>query len=167
MGFRKEGGFGGGHKKSFGGQRFGGKKSFGHGGGGGRNDEQREMFSAVCATCGKTCEVPFRPTGERPVYCRDCFGGKAEAPRGDYGRRDNARSFEPRRSASTFTPRQKPQGDDRRFDEMKRQIDAVHNKLDVVVRMIEALTPVESYVVSEDKPVKPTKKAPKTKVVKK
>ncbi len=39
-----------------------------------RND--RPMFRATCASCGNTCEVPFRPTGEKPVYCSDCFGDK-------------------------------------------------------------------------------------------
>lgn len=34
---------------------------------------QREMFDAVCASCGKTCKVPFKPTEGRPVYCSDCF----------------------------------------------------------------------------------------------
>jgi len=34
---------------------------------------RREMHPAVCAECGKDTEVPFRPTGERPVYCNDCY----------------------------------------------------------------------------------------------
>lgn len=34
---------------------------------------QREMFDAVCASCGKPCKVPFKPTEGRPVYCSDCF----------------------------------------------------------------------------------------------
>jgi CxxC-x17-CxxC domain-containing protein len=33
----------------------------------------REMHKAVCADCGKECEVPFKPTEGRPVYCRDCY----------------------------------------------------------------------------------------------
>ena len=33
----------------------------------------REMFEAVCADCGKTASVPFRPSGSKPVYCSDCF----------------------------------------------------------------------------------------------
>jgi CxxC-x17-CxxC domain-containing protein len=33
----------------------------------------REMHKAVCADCGKECEVPFKPSGGRPVYCRDCY----------------------------------------------------------------------------------------------
>jgi len=35
--------------------------------------QQREMFAAVCAACGLDTKVPFRPTSDRPVYCRDCF----------------------------------------------------------------------------------------------
>ncbi|MBE6831268.1 zinc-ribbon domain containing protein [Clostridium sp. KNHs216] len=34
---------------------------------------QREMFDAVCASCGTTCKVPFRPRDDRPVYCSECF----------------------------------------------------------------------------------------------
>ena len=33
----------------------------------------REMHKAVCADCGKECEVPFKPIEGRPVYCRDCY----------------------------------------------------------------------------------------------
>jgi CxxC-x17-CxxC domain-containing protein len=33
----------------------------------------REMHKAVCSDCGKDCEVPFKPTEGRPVYCRECF----------------------------------------------------------------------------------------------
>jgi len=33
----------------------------------------REMHPAVCASCGKDCEVPFEPKGDRPVYCNECF----------------------------------------------------------------------------------------------
>jgi len=45
----------------------------GYNGGGGYSRGPREMFDAVCARCGKDTQVPFRPTGARPVYCSDCF----------------------------------------------------------------------------------------------
>ena len=48
---------------------FGGGSGFGGGGFGG----PREMHPAVCAQCGKDTEVPFRPRGDRPVYCSDCY----------------------------------------------------------------------------------------------
>jgi len=33
----------------------------------------REMFPATCASCGQSTMVPFKPNGEKPVYCKDCF----------------------------------------------------------------------------------------------
>jgi CxxC-x17-CxxC domain-containing protein len=33
----------------------------------------RETFTVTCAGCGRPADVPFKPTGARPVYCRDCF----------------------------------------------------------------------------------------------
>jgi len=36
----------------------------------------REMHKAVCAECKKECEVPFKPTEGKPVYCSDCFANK-------------------------------------------------------------------------------------------
>ncbi len=56
----------------------GARREGGGGGGGGR----REMFSAICATCGKTAQVPFEPRGDRPVYCSDCF--KPQPRQGSY-----------------------------------------------------------------------------------
>jgi len=33
----------------------------------------REMFEAVCAQCNVPTTVPFKPRGDRPVYCRACY----------------------------------------------------------------------------------------------
>ena len=33
----------------------------------------REMFDAVCAQCSTATTVPFKPRGDRPVYCRNCY----------------------------------------------------------------------------------------------
>jgi CxxC-x17-CxxC domain-containing protein len=41
--------------------------------GGGYDRAPREMHPVVCAECGKDTTVPFRPRGDRPVYCSDCF----------------------------------------------------------------------------------------------
>jgi len=45
----------------------------GGGGGGGYGRQPREMHTAVCAACGVETQVPFRPSGDRPVYCLDCY----------------------------------------------------------------------------------------------
>ncbi|MBP2651910.1 MAG: hypothetical protein H6Q74_2735 [Firmicutes bacterium] len=39
----------------------------------GGGSQRREMFPATCAECGRETQVPFRPSGDRPVYCSDCF----------------------------------------------------------------------------------------------
>ena len=38
----------------------------------------REVFTAVCANCGKEAKVPFRPREDRPVYCSECFAKMKE-----------------------------------------------------------------------------------------
>lgn len=34
---------------------------------------QRKMYTATCSDCGATTSVPFQPSGEKPVYCNDCY----------------------------------------------------------------------------------------------
>jgi CxxC-x17-CxxC domain-containing protein len=47
---------------------------------------RRELFPAVCSACGKETRVPFQPTGDRPVYCSDCFSSqRASQPPGRVG----------------------------------------------------------------------------------
>ena len=36
----------------------------------------REMHKAVCSECGQECEVPFKPTEGRDVFCKECFRKK-------------------------------------------------------------------------------------------
>lgn len=35
-----------------------------------------EMHDAICDKCGKECQLPFKPSSGKPVYCRDCFQKK-------------------------------------------------------------------------------------------
>jgi CxxC-x17-CxxC domain-containing protein len=36
----------------------------------------RQMYAIVCHSCGKDAELPFKPSGDRPVYCQECFAKK-------------------------------------------------------------------------------------------
>ena len=65
------GGFGG----RSGGSRFNSDRNrFGEGRGFGRRERgPPEMHDATCSKCGKRCQVPFKPTGSKPVLCSDCF----------------------------------------------------------------------------------------------
>ena len=51
-----------------------GKRQFGS-----RDRERPQMHEAICADCGKRCEVPFKPTGDKPVYCSQCFPNHRES----------------------------------------------------------------------------------------
>jgi CxxC-x17-CxxC domain-containing protein len=46
----------------------------------GQGDSYRERVftKAICANCHKECEVPFKPSGDRPVYCKDCFSQRKQ-----------------------------------------------------------------------------------------
>ncbi len=141
----KRGGSGGG----FGGKKFGGNRGgvnrggsrggFGGGNRGGNFGGDREMFQATCSECGKRCDVPFRPTGEKPVYCNDCFGGKRDGSfeRNDRGSDRGSRNDRPQKE---FT---KPASvtDDRSIIELKKSVETLNSKLDSMIRMIQDLKP--------------------------
>jgi CxxC-x17-CxxC domain-containing protein len=38
-----------------------------------RRSDRKEMFTAICDDCGKECEVPFKPSSDKPIYCSECF----------------------------------------------------------------------------------------------
>lgn len=42
------------------------------------NSRERNFTKVICSDCKKECEVPFRPSGDRPVYCRDCFSKRKD-----------------------------------------------------------------------------------------
>lgn len=86
-GGRSSGGFSGGRSGGFGGGRSSG------GGFGGRPT----MHKATCSKCGNDCELPFRPSGDRPVFCSNCFdkqgGGASDRPSRFGGDRRERPSF--------------------------------------------------------------------------
>jgi CxxC-x17-CxxC domain-containing protein len=157
--------------------------------GGFRNNDSRPMtmHSAICASCKKTCEVPFRPNGDKPVYCRDCFAGRA-AMGGERSSRKDFRkeSGQFNQNENKFTPRQNfnlnsssNQSDKPMIEDLKKQIDSMNIKLDKLTNTIQNLaekmnkeTPKvnvekENKVEVEEKPVIFSKvKKPKTKTVK-
>lgn len=84
----------------------------------------REMFKTVCSKCGKDCEVPFRPTGSKPVYCRDCFrsmGGPDSRRSDDRGSRKS--SFDNRSVESNNS-------------QNRGQFEAINTKLDQILKLL-------------------------------
>jgi len=56
-----------------------------------RRSERHEMHQATCDKCGKDCEVPFKPTQGKPIYCDDCFRDKSReaGSRSEFGKQSN------------------------------------------------------------------------------
>lgn len=114
--------------------RFGGGRQ----GGGNfrrRDSGRREMHKAVCNECGKDCEVPFKPSGDRPIYCSDCFekreGGRSNrrgSRESGFGERDNANK------------------------QLLEQVSALNTKLDRILKVLEGN--VEKKPVSKKAPSK-------------
>lgn len=91
-----------------------------------------ELHQAICADCGKSCEVPFKPNGRKPVYCKDCFARNEGG--GESGSRP-ARDFN--LTPKPFIKSPSPMGGDKRIDDMKVQLDSVNYKLEKLIKMLE------------------------------
>ncbi len=112
-------------ERSGGGRSFDGRRSFNS-----RGTDRPTLYKTICSKCGKDCEVPFRPTGSKPVFCRDCFrdnGGNFSRPNFD-NRNDN-------RSSNTESP------------QYKEQFEALNIKLDKILKI---LTPVAFVKEAEE-----------------
>lgn len=137
---------------------------------GGRDD--REMFTASCTSCGKSCEVPFRPSGDRPVLCRDCYVRKdGDAPRDDR-RSDNRPPRRDERAPAEYPTVRV----DRGMEEVKQKLTTLEAKLNRILDLInppQPRVPAPEATVSEaglEKKVRKPKKeeaTPKKKVAKK
>ena len=86
----------------------------------------RQMFDAVCADCGNACQVPFRPSGDKPIFCSNCFGEKKHGGE-NAGGKDN-------------------------FEELNA-------KLDKILSLLSPAAATKEIIIEEvEKPIKVTKK---------
>jgi CxxC-x17-CxxC domain-containing protein len=136
--FQRGGNRGGGFR----GGNGGGRPSYGGGNRGGDRGPVT-MHKAVCDECHKSCEVPFRPSGDKPIYCNECFSGKKgnddRGPRRDFGGdRGPKREFNNDRPAPSFSkpaPAPMPAQDD-----VKKLLSEMNSKLDRLTSAIEKMT---------------------------
>ncbi|MBU0646984.1 hypothetical protein KKC67_01980 [Patescibacteria group bacterium] len=140
MGNFNRGGGGG-----FGGNRGGGNR-FSGGGDSERSGFRRDdrapavMTQVVCDECKKPCEVPFRPTAGKPVYCNDCFRKQGDSGRDRIPRRDfNDRPQFPKPSF----------GNNEVGNDVKKQLELLNFKLDKLILSIENLAQVKSFKEEE------------------
>jgi len=133
------------------------RRSFGN-----RDSRRPLMYDAVCAECGKGCQVPFKPSGEKPVYCSDCFEKKGGR---DSGRSRERRDF-PRRSFDSRDSRRPEQSDinNRSNSQLVEKIEILNTKLGTIIDLLSSLgeekpEPVAAETKKSKKSV--TKKADK------
>lgn len=148
MGFERGGNRGGNGRGGFSGGRSGGRFGGGRGGdrGGSRGGfrEKPAMHKAVCDECGKDCEVPFRPSNDKPIFCDACFGGKREGSRNES--RSSSRSSAP-------------------VADFSKQFLEINDKLNKLISLLEKSSAVEVEVKNEAE--KEIKKVAKKTVAKK
>jgi CxxC-x17-CxxC domain-containing protein len=94
-----------------------------------RDSGRREMHRAVCDECGQNCEVPFRPSGDKPIYCSNCFENRG----GGNSNRSN-RSSERRSGGSSYG---KP---DNTNKQLLDQVSSLNKKLDRILVVLESGT---------------------------
>jgi CxxC-x17-CxxC domain-containing protein len=96
------------------------------------SEYKTEKFSTTCSECNKKCDVPFKPSNDKPVYCSACFGMKksgnelrgASKPAGRTERR-------PYGTAATT-----PKSDNQGILELKRQISELEVKLNKILDLL-------------------------------
>ena len=107
-----------------------------------------EMHQATCDNCGKSCEVPFRPTSGKPVYCSNCFESKKG---GSEPRRYDSPREETRVQPSFNQPN------------YSAQFDTLNSKLDNILKILESAVTEEEVIEEEIAEVAPVEVAPKVK----
>ncbi|MDD5290398.1 MAG: hypothetical protein PHT40_04370 [Patescibacteria group bacterium] len=154
-----------------------------------RNSGPSQKYQAVCSKCGKDCELPFRPSGDRPVFCSDCFGRQNNSRPNNFGGRSNFGDkrmfeatcakcgqncqvpFQPRPGKDVFCNacfgKSAPGGNRGGGGQMdNKQLEMLNAKLDKILKILapnSAPEIKEEKKVKKEKEVKPAKKTTKKK----
>lgn len=160
----KRGGFGGsrGGRDDRGGRGDDKPVFYGKSRGGDRStDREQRMFKATCSDCKKSCEVPFKPSSDKPVFCRDCFSAKRDRETREYKAglaNGEPKKFGQDKSAvysssahSAFVPVEAGESTKKQLAEMSARIDKLTIMLE---KMIEEKKTATTQVVAT-KPVTP------------
>ena len=139
-----------------GGSRFGANRGGSSNGPrfGGNDRGPVTMHKAICSECGNSCEVPFRPTGDKPIFCNDCFSAKrgGEAPRAPRGGSFGGDRFSSPRKDFGSRPPMRPSFSENRGggnDDVKKQLEFLGLKIDRLVKAIENMTPGHAHSTPE------------------
>ena len=124
------------------------------------------MHKALCSECGEKCELPFKPTGDKPVLCSNCLEIKTTADRSS-GRNLVQSKFREKRMYLAIcadcgnecevpfqpTPgkpiyckscfRKVDSTGSKKGEQFKDQFKTLHAKLDTVIRLLNSMVSTE------------------------
>lgn len=133
--------------------KFTDKRGASRGGSRNRDGDRPMMHNVVCDECGKNCKVPFKPSGDKPVYCNECFGkrnsgGKNQSRgRQNFSRRDY-RDDRARKPNVSFKQ------NDENILRLEKTLKSLGTKLDTIISLLS---------VKKEEQVEPAKKKKVTK----
>lgn len=148
-----KGGFGG---KSFGSRGGDFKKSSNNRGSAFGSDRGEVVMSkATCSECSNVCEVPFKPNGERPVFCSNCFMSKRE---GTFEKKDerkgNLRENDRRERRDSYsTPTINTSNSSAEVTDLKKQISNLNTKIDSLANVVDKFMVSQASAVNTKKEV--------------
>ncbi|MES2225378.1 MAG: CxxC-x17-CxxC domain-containing protein [Patescibacteria group bacterium] len=123
---------------------------------GARDNGPTESFKTTCSKCSKACEVPFKPNGKKPVFCRDCFV-RDDAPRTNDSRYEK-RSYGPDRAPEQRSYAPAPTAaPDPRIAAIQKELSVVHTKLDTLIESLQGTVYASILAKSAEREEKSTK----------
>ncbi|MCB0732731.1 MAG: hypothetical protein KDC88_17035 [Ignavibacteriae bacterium] len=128
----------------------------------GRDSERPMMHKATCDHCGRDCEVPFKPTSGKPIYCSSCFDKHQNKDQKKYGSERDDRRF------NSGENRRRGNDNEKGTNQLGKEIAQLNKKLDRILEILNSELYDESYDDFEEKEYSPKlEKKPKKRTTKK
>jgi CxxC-x17-CxxC domain-containing protein len=99
-------------------------------------DSGFELHEVTCDKCGMKCDIPFKPTNNKPVYCRSCFRKESgsESRGGDRFESRNKDRFESKPKFEEFKPHNESSISTSNVS--SEDLDKINKKLDKIMKAL-------------------------------
>ena len=107
------------------------KRDSGRSGGRGSDFELTEV---ICDKCGRKCDVPFKPTGGKPIYCRTCFRENSLSESKDSSKSFSKKRFDDNfesKTSNRFESRGQSSPDAEELQKINRKLDKIMKALKI------------------------------------
>jgi len=104
------------------------------------SSDRSSMHRTTCSECGNSCEVPFVPSGAKPVYCSKCF----EQHRGGESKRFEGRNSAPR--YNNYSENRNDKQNTASEGQYKKQFESLNWKVDKILKILSPAVAAEVVV---------------------